>query len=173
MQSLFGLRRSPHANDAGVAMVEFALVLPLLLTLVLGMVDFGKAFNYWIDETHLANEGARWAVVDKNPGAASGLSLQQYIQKQAAQIGGSGLANTTVCVRFPEGTQRVGDPVEVTIKIAYKWLQFFNQKNPLPFMGGTKLNFGITTPIAGSATMRLEGPPTNYSAGGVGPESCP
>src|SRR5437660_292654 len=46
-------------SDArGVALAELALVLPLLLVLLLGMLDFGKAFNDWIDETHLANEGA-------------------------------------------------------------------------------------------------------------------
>jgi hypothetical protein len=36
------------------------------------MVDFGKAFNYWNDETHLANEAVRYAVVNKNPLGGSG-----------------------------------------------------------------------------------------------------
>ena len=38
-------------DESGQALVEFALVLPLLLLLVLGMVDFGKAYNYWNDVT--------------------------------------------------------------------------------------------------------------------------
>ena len=67
-------------SEEGVALVEFALVLPILALLLFAMIDFGKAFNYWIDETHLANEGARWAVVDRNPG---GGSLQQYLVDQA------------------------------------------------------------------------------------------
>ena len=50
-------RRTPHGREAGVALVEFALVLPLLLVILFGMLDFGKAFNYWIDTTHLANSG--------------------------------------------------------------------------------------------------------------------
>ena len=68
-------------EERGVALVEFALVVPLLLVLLFGMLDFGHTFNYWIDATHLANEGARWAVVNKNP-ASSG-TLQEYIQQQA------------------------------------------------------------------------------------------
>ena len=63
-------------DESGVAITEFALVLPLLLLLLLGMIDFGKAINYWIDETHLANEGARWAAVNKNPGSGSGLTVR-------------------------------------------------------------------------------------------------
>src|SRR5919199_1947026 len=68
-------------DERGVALTEFALVLPLLLLLILGMVDFGKAFNYWIDETHLASEGSRWAVIDKWPTKGSS-TLQQYILSQ-------------------------------------------------------------------------------------------
>ena len=53
--------------------MEFALVLPLLLLILIGMLDFGKIFNYWIDETHLANEGARYAVVEDPDGNPVGL----------------------------------------------------------------------------------------------------
>ena len=60
--------------------MEFALILPVLALLLFGMLDFGKAFNYWIDETHLANEGARFATVNKNPSGSG--SLQQYIRDQ-------------------------------------------------------------------------------------------
>src|SRR3989442_9410971 len=48
-------------DTRGTALAELALVLPLLLVLIMGMLDFGKAFNEWIDETHPANEGARLA----------------------------------------------------------------------------------------------------------------
>ena len=61
-------------NEDGAALVEFVLVLPLLLLLLIGMLDLGKAFNYWIDETHLANEGARYAAVNKNPDRARAFS---------------------------------------------------------------------------------------------------
>ena len=144
-------------GDRGVALVEFALILPVLALMLFGMLDFGKAFNYWIDETHLANEGARWAVVDRNPG---GGSLQQYLVDQAttAELRNGGTASVAnpaeVCISFPSGTSQVGDPVHVTVSATYNWL---------PIIGN---RIGVTqTTISGSSHMRLEAVPTNYSAG--------
>jgi hypothetical protein len=146
--------RTLRRNQAGVAMAEFALVLPILMTLLFGLLDLGKSFNYWIDETHLANEGARWAVVNKNPGPDT---LQAYIQQQATTTelreGGSGsvAAPLEVCISFPEGTD-VGDPVHVTATTTYTWLGI--------------LGLGVVdTTIVGSSTMRLEARPTTYEAG--------
>jgi Flp pilus assembly protein TadG len=146
-------------EESGAALVEFALVLPILLVVLFGIADFGKAFNYWIDETHLANAGARWAVVDKNPGAGSG-SLQEYVREQAntPELRDGGTSSVPgalqVCIDFPDGTSAVGDPVRVTVSSSYNWL---------PFLGD---RIGVaTTAMSGSATMRLEAKPTNYSAG--------
>src|SRR5919108_6373389 len=79
------LRRvlSRGREERGVALTEMALVLPLLLLLILAMVDFGKAINYWIDNTHLANEGARLAVVNNNPGGST-TTLQDWLRGQTS-----------------------------------------------------------------------------------------
>jgi Flp pilus assembly protein TadG len=138
--------------------VEFALILPVLALLLFGMLDFGKAFNYWIDETHLANEGARWAVVNKNP-ASSG-SLQNYIRQQVTSNelrdgGTSSLQDPIqVCIEFPNGSSNVGDPVRVTLTATYRWLGVLAERTSV-----------TQTTISGSSTMRLEARPTNYSAG--------
>jgi Flp pilus assembly protein TadG len=151
-------------DQRGTALVEFALVLPLLLLVLFGVLDFGKAFNYWNDETHLAAEGARWAEVDSNPGG-SGQTLQQYIQQQADS--GELRSNATVCVSFPSnpdtGTSgQVGDPVTVTVSSTYDWLPFVSAQAGLT----------PSTTIRGTATMRLEAPPTNFGAGSGGTGSC-
>src|SRR5437762_882401 len=52
------------SGQRGQALVETAIAVPLLLVLVLGIVDLGKAFNYSNDLTHLANEAARYATVN-------------------------------------------------------------------------------------------------------------
>ncbi len=145
------------SDESGQALVEFALVLPLLLLLLFGMLDFGKAFNYWIDETHLASEGARWAVVNKNPG---GGTLQQYIQQQSdsAELRNGGTSwvptKSQVCISFPSGTSNVGDPVQVTVSVDYNWM---------PLLGDRLSTTNVA--LTGSATMRLEAVPTNYAAG--------
>jgi Flp pilus assembly protein TadG len=147
--------RPGGASEAGAALVEFTFVVPLFVLLLFAMLEFGKAFNYWIDETHLANEGARWAVVDKNPGSGT---LQQYIKEQAttAELRNGGTTSVPspaqVCISFPNGTSNVGDPVEVTVTATYNWLAV--------------LGLGVTsTELTGRSTMRLETEPSNYTAG--------
>ena len=53
------LRRRPRRR--GVSAVEFALILPLLLTLVGGAVDFGRCFYTHIAVTNAARAGAESA----------------------------------------------------------------------------------------------------------------
>jgi Flp pilus assembly protein TadG len=56
---------SRHVRDtAGQALVEMALILPVLLILALGVVEFGRAFNAKQAITDAAREGARLAVVN-------------------------------------------------------------------------------------------------------------
>jgi Flp pilus assembly protein TadG len=152
--------RSLRHDESGQALVEFALVLPVLLVLVFGALDFGKAYNYWIDSTHLSASGARWAAVNKNPGAGGGQTLQQYIRDQAdtAELregGTSAVANPlTVCINFPDGTANIGDPVEVTVSTEYNFLNYL------------QVETGVTSKtITGSSTMRLEQIPTNFDEG--------
>jgi Flp pilus assembly protein TadG len=64
------VRRGQFRSERGTALAELALVMPLLLVLVLGMIDLGKAFNEWLDEAHLANLGARLAAVNYCPQGA-------------------------------------------------------------------------------------------------------
>ena len=153
-------RRYRAQEERGVALVEFALVAPLLLVLLFAILDFGRTFNYWIDATHLANEGARWAVVNKNP--ASTGTLQAYIVGQAdtdeLRNGGSSAVPSplSVCISFPSGASTVGNPVQVTASVQYNWL---------PFLSSQALGGLTSTTVSSSSTMRLEAPPTNYSAG--------
>ncbi len=48
-------------------MTEFALIIPVFLLVVAGLLGFGRVFFYWIETNHDASETARWAVVDRNP----------------------------------------------------------------------------------------------------------
>ncbi len=71
------LRR--RTGDGGAAAVEMALVLPLLLLLVFGIIDFGRMLNAQIALTEAAREAARAHVLGADPTprfntVASGLS---------------------------------------------------------------------------------------------------
>lgn len=45
-------------------MVEFAIVLPILLLLICGIIDFGLVFSTKLSVNHYAREGARFAAVN-------------------------------------------------------------------------------------------------------------
>jgi Flp pilus assembly protein TadG len=145
-------KRGLH-GESGVAIVEFALVLPLLMLIVVGILDFGRALNYWADTTHLASEGARLAAVDRIP---AGTSLQSYIRDQAdsAELrdGGSMSIDDALEVCVTSLGDEVGDPVEVQVTTNYKWI---------PLLGIAD----VSTPISGKATMRRERVADNVSGG--------
>jgi Flp pilus assembly protein TadG len=57
------IRPDSRRSDRGAALVEFALVLPLLLVVIAGIVDFAFAFQRYEVITNAAREGARMAVL--------------------------------------------------------------------------------------------------------------
>jgi Flp pilus assembly protein TadG len=140
-------------GQLGAVTVEFVLVLPIFLVLMLGTFDFGKAFTYWIDGTHLSHEGARYAAVGKNPGPGATLADSIKSRADTAELrNGSDSVSTPlkVCVSFPAGTSRVGDPVEVDVEFTYSFLSYVNSVYP-----------SITSrTVTNKSTMRIERPPT-------------
>jgi Flp pilus assembly protein TadG len=162
------LFRILRQSEDGQAVVELALALPVLLIVVLGIVDFGRAVNYWNDETHLANLGARAAAVGvmptSGPCSTSESTLTAFIQCQAGTDSselknGSGASTgvvspVAVCVSIPKAA--VGEPVTVKVSANYSWL-------PLPKVLGGSFKLA-TTHLSGTATMRLEQvPPSNFA----------
>ena len=60
--------RTRLGNESGQAIVEFALVLPLLMGLLLGIVQFGIIFNNYETITDAARVGGRQAIVARFAG---------------------------------------------------------------------------------------------------------
>jgi Flp pilus assembly protein TadG len=149
------LRRLRFAavDDAGVALVEFALVLPLLAVMLFGALDIGKAYNYWIDETQLASEGARYAAVNQSPDPTAPNFLAAIRDQADTGELRSGATSSVpnplqVCVYLPDGST-VGSPVRVEVSSTYRFLSFIASKT------------GITeAPIVAKSTMRLERTPS-------------
>jgi len=71
-------------DQEGAAAVEFALLLPLLVLLLFGMIEFGLAFNTRIQATNAAREAARQAVVGiDNWSDLGGLTFWQVVREDA------------------------------------------------------------------------------------------
>lgn len=60
------MKRFFFRDQRGQAMVELALVLPILLILFMGVIEFGRIFNNYLVITNASREGARVAVLGKS-----------------------------------------------------------------------------------------------------------
>ena len=57
--------RSPSSDETGITAVEFAMVLPMLALLLLGIIKLGVAFNNYIQLTNAASAGARQLTISR------------------------------------------------------------------------------------------------------------
>ena len=135
----------------GQVLVELALVLPVLLLVVVALLQFGKAFKYWIDMTHLSSEGARWAIVNKDFG-------RRRRSRTTSGRRGTRASSVRACAcasRFPvDSTPTPGEQVKVRLEYDFRFLSWFADGIGLP---------APTIEIETATTQRLEQIPTNYS----------
>lgn len=62
-------------DESGAAVVEFALVLPILILLVLGIIEFSRAYNAQISLSAAAREGVRVMAIKNDPAAARSATI--------------------------------------------------------------------------------------------------
>jgi Flp pilus assembly protein TadG len=122
------VRRGSANSDRGAAAVEFALLLPLLVLLIFGMIDFGRAINAQITITQAAREGAR--VLALPGGTTVGSDGNQAYQDRAIAAGtGLGLTASNVTdlpdnsvppeTGCPAGSGSTGD--DAVVQVTYKF----------------------------------------------------
>ncbi len=95
-------------NEKGQAMVELALVLPILLLLLCGICEFGSIFSNQILANNACREAARYAAVHYND---DGLSS---VVNQATTIAENYSSNFTVQITTP-ASEEIN--VELTVKV--------------------------------------------------------
>jgi Flp pilus assembly protein TadG len=126
---------APSGRQRGAAAVEFALVLPLLLVLILGIIDFGLYFYDDLQLTHVARDAARY------------LSVSNVAEANAAIDAGDGrLVSASITSRSVTPAASKGGESTITLKASYHFL------TPLPQLVG----IGSTAAIDASAVMRRE-----------------
>jgi Flp pilus assembly protein TadG len=100
-----GVRVSRRHDDDGANAVEFALVLPILLVLVFGIMWGGIAFEQNLAISHAAREGARFGATLNvtTTGSVDTTELQRIRDRaEAASAGRLGGSETYVCVAYVE-----------------------------------------------------------------------
>lgn len=155
-------------SERGAALVEFAIVLPLLMTLIFGVIEFGSLYNENLEVRSAAREGSRLAAVDNGcvppaPAACSAPGSAQLTDlKAATQARATGLATTAVnvSVTYPQtaGHPQVGDNVTVCVNYT-----FHTATGLFPFLDGITLH--------SRSVFRLEQIPT-FSSDGADLNPC-
>lgn len=125
----------------GSATVEFAVVLPIFLTLIFGMVEFGRVLSVQHVVNSAAREGARVASLPGTTNAVVTAAVQN-------ELTNAGLPLDNITFSPPDITQAdPNDPVTVSVIINYTsvgWIQGF-----FPGLNGSSLQ--------GTVVMRKEG----------------
>ena len=63
-------------SDRGAAAVEFALIIPVLLLLVFGIIEFARLYNEQISLTNAARSAARVMAISNDQGEALSAAIQ-------------------------------------------------------------------------------------------------
>ena len=130
-------RRHKGHFDRGAAAVEMALVMPILILMVMGIIDFGRIFNGEIQLSQAAREGARVAAL----GESGGFVKQNVVDRTMAALNNpafQGNGSVTVSVNVVDittGTTTTADNVcaktdsathygQVTVTVPYSKILF-------------------------------------------------
>jgi Flp pilus assembly protein TadG len=92
-----GRRVRRSQQEQGAALVEFALVLPLICALLLGLTSGGMAYNRKISLTNGLREGARFGATLDGP-TATGWATD--VQNRTAELTQGDLTTAQVCVKL-------------------------------------------------------------------------
>ncbi|UKA61879.1 TadE/TadG family type IV pilus assembly protein [Arthrobacter sp. FW306-04-A] len=79
-------------KERGAVAVELAIVLPLLLLILIGIIEFGRVLNVQVSLTEAAREGARNAAIHYKD---SSLDVNGSAQRAAPTLSGLGMTVTS------------------------------------------------------------------------------
>lgn len=128
-------------DDHGAAAVEMAIVLPVLLLLIFGIVDFGRMLNAQLELTAAAREGARWAALGQS-------GVPARVALAAPSLDPAPATSVTACPATPA----VGSNATVVATYPFSFVT--------PFAGISSLfggSGGGTVTLTGRGVMRCGG----------------
>ena len=122
-------------RERGQELVEYALILPIMMLILMSILDLGRAVYYYSAINNSAREGARYGVI--NPDDPAG--IEAVVRNKAVVLNP---ANLTVVISSPDE-----DTVRVTLTYQF---------TPITPIVGTLLGSNEVT-LGSQATMRIEG----------------
>jgi Flp pilus assembly protein TadG len=136
------LRVVGRSKRPGVAAVEFAVILPFVMVLFLGMIEFGRVLMVQQIITNAAREGCRYAVLPGSTVSSSQTVVTTYLSNSSITLSSP---STQVTVSPDPSTAAQGTSITVTVTVPFNSVSWL----PTPlFMGGKQLRSTVV--------MRLE-----------------
>ncbi len=114
-----------EGSERGAAAVEFAILLPLLLMLVLGTLEFGRAYNAQITLTNAARDGVRVMAIANDPNGA----------RTAAKNAAASVSTTISDGDVKLSTNTCSTGAQVTLTIHYNLSTITGIAGPFPMTG--------------------------------------
>lgn len=124
-------------NEKGQALVEFAIVLPIFLLIVMGIVQFGMVLNSYITIENVSREGARAGII-----GSTDEEIQYLIISTSPNLDPK---NLTVTITPNESVRKSGD--SLVVKVTY------NYNLTVPIISSI---FNNVIVLNGQTTMRVE-----------------
>lgn len=145
-----------RSDCRGQSLLEFSLIMPILMVLIFGIVDFGMALRSYISVSSATREGARFASVGNPPGSfptdCDGATATTVVGRVCVTLEGLDLDRVqTVGVSYPGG-ELPGNEVIVSTEYEYDFITPVGDIISF-FSGGS---FPSTLDLVAETTMRLE-----------------
>jgi Flp pilus assembly protein TadG len=117
---------SRRHGQRGSGLPEMAIVATVLLALMFGIIDFGRAMYTYSFVAQLARSGARWAIV-RGTGctvldhcSATSANVQAYVQ--SLSLGMTNASQIKATLGLPSSCQSAGCPVLVTVTYPFAFM---------------------------------------------------
>ena len=124
-------------NQKGQALVEFAIILPILLLLVMGILQFGMILNSYLTIENASREGARAGIV-----GSSDTEIQNLIISTSPSLDPK---NLIVSITPTEANRKSGDTIIVKVTYNYNLI--------VPIISSL---FNNVVVLNGQTSMRVE-----------------
>lgn len=87
-------------DDKGALVVEFALVVPILMLIVFGIIDFSRAYYTLSNLDTAVREGARYAALLRDPAGFQEQDVRNLVRSRFVGFGSDSLVDSQIDVRF-------------------------------------------------------------------------
>lgn len=116
-------------DERGVTLVEFALVVPVLILVLVTCLDFARALNAYVTVANASREGARYATTYSGPDASAIPAIKAAVASRAAPLDPAAL---TVTISYldsngayldwpPPRGNPAPSPVVIHVDVRYPW----------------------------------------------------